>query len=169
MAYSPQDPGKGGLTGAALPTVDLLAALPKNFGEVKVGDGFVQYFDGLTTRPAPNTVLGSDPDNLRVRNTNQIVVDASGTTIFANPAPGTVGTAGLAYLSGPGTFGLDMAMMKRIQLREGMSFTIRADAVNVLNKPQWGNPNMNINSSSFGRITSATGARQITLNARIDF
>jgi hypothetical protein len=62
-----------------------------------------------------------------------------------------------------------MALMKRVQIREGTSFTIRADAVNVLNKPQWGTPTMNINSASFGRITSATGARQITLNARIDF
>jgi hypothetical protein len=168
-AYSPQDPGKGGLAGAALPTVDILAPLSKNFGEVQVGDGFVQYFPGLTTVAAPSTAFGSDPDNIRVRNTNQIVVDASGKTIFQNPASGMVGNAGLAYLSGPGTFGLDMALMKRVQIREGTSFTIRADAVNVLNKPQWGAPTMNINSASFGRITTATGARQITLNARIDF
>jgi hypothetical protein len=169
LAFSPQDPGKGGLNGAALPTVDLVAPLPKSFGQVSVGDGFVQYFTGLSTTPAPNSAFGSDADNLRLRHTNQIVVDSSGTTIFQNPAPGTVGTAGLAYLSGPAQFGLDMALMKRIPFGESKSFTIRADAVNILNKPQWGNPNLNINSASFGRITSATGARTVTLNARIDF
>jgi hypothetical protein len=172
MAFSPQDPGKGGLNGAALPTVDLVAPLPKSFGKVNVGNGFVDYFTGLRTTAAPNTALGSDPDNLRVRNTNQIVVDSSGKTVFQNPAPGTVGNAGLAYLQGPGQFGLDMALMKRVQFRERKTFTLRADAVNVLNKPQWANPttaNMNINSSSFGRITTATGARTITINARIDF
>jgi hypothetical protein len=169
MAFSPQDPGKGGLTGASLPTVDLLTDLPKSAGKVKVGNGFVQYFPDLSTTAAPSTAFGSDPDNIRVRNTNQIVIDSSGRTVFQNPAPGTVGNAGIAYLQGPGQFGLDMALMKRVQFREGMSFTIRGDAVNVLNKPQWGAPNMNINSSSFGRITSAMGARTITINARVDF
>jgi len=168
-AYSPQDPGKGGLTGASLPTVDIVSDLRKSFGDVEVGNGFVQYFSGLSTAPAPNTHLGSDPDNLRVRNTNQIVVDSSGRTVLQNPAPGAIGNAGLAYLSGPGTFGLDLAMMKRVRLREGMTFTLRGDAVNVLNKPNWGNPNMDINSANFGRITSATGARTITINARVDF
>jgi len=54
-------------------------------------------------------------------------------------------------------------------------FTIRADAVNVLNRPVWDNPNTDINSNSFGRITqhpmnpNITGARTITINARIDF
>jgi len=46
---------------------------------------------------------------------------------------------------------------------------MRADVVNILNTPQWANPNMDINSGSFGRITSATGTRTVTLNARIDF
>ena len=53
------------------------------------------------------------------------------------------------------------------------------DAVNITNTPQWGyssNPsvgtlgiNTNINSPSFGRITSAAGNRLITFYARVDF
>ena len=42
-------------------------------------------------------------------------------------------------------------------------------AINVLNKPQWGLPNTNINSAMFGRITTATGSRMILLNGRVDF
>ena len=122
-----------------------------------------------TTTPASSDPFGSDPDNIKVRNTNQVVVDSSGKTIFANPLPGTVGNAGIAYLSGPGQFGLDMALMKRVQLRESLSFTLRADAVNVLNKPQWGTPVTDINASNFGRISSATGSRTLTLNGRLDF
>jgi hypothetical protein len=38
-----------------------------------------------------------------------------------------------------------------------------------LNTPQWGNPNLNINGATFGQITTATGARTFTFNARIDF
>jgi hypothetical protein len=65
---------------------------------------------------------------------------------------------------------------KIFHITEGISLTLRADAINLLNKPQWGSqastsPNIdtNINSASFGRITSATENRTITFNARIDF
>jgi hypothetical protein len=47
--------------------------------------------------------------------------------------------------------------------------TLRADVINLLNKPQWGNPVTNINSATFGRITTATGNRTVTINARVDF
>ena len=99
VGFSPQDPGKGGLNGASLSLSDLVSALPKNSGEVAVGNGFVQYFPGLTTKPAPANALGSDPDNIKGRNTNQIVVDSAGNTVFQNPAPGTVGNcrSGLSY------------------------------------------------------------------------
>jgi len=55
------------------------------------------------------------------------------------------------------------------RFRETKTFTVRADAINLLNKPQWGLPNTSINSTSFGQITTATGTRTITFNARIDF
>ena len=50
-----------------------------------------------------------------------------------------------------------------------MEFTIRMDAINILNKPQWANPELNINHRDFGLIDSAGGARTFTLNTRIDF
>jgi hypothetical protein len=64
---------------------------------------------------------------------------------------------------------MDAALSKKFVIDESKSFTIRADAVNVLNTPVWGNPNTDINSNSFGRITTATGARTITLSGRVDF
>jgi hypothetical protein len=62
-----------------------------------------------------------------------------------------------------------MALSKKVSLGETRSFTLRADAINVLNRPIWGNPNLNINSNTFGRITTATGNRTLTFNARVDF
>jgi hypothetical protein len=35
--------------------------------------------------------------------------------------------------------------------------SLRADAINVLNKPIWGTPNLNIHSTSFGQIAGANG------------
>jgi hypothetical protein len=47
--------------------------------------------------------------------------------------------------------------------------TFRADALNVLNKPIWNTPNLNINNTSFGQITGAGGNRNVVVGARIDF
>jgi hypothetical protein len=60
-------------------------------------------------------------------------------------------------------------MSKKVVFRESMSFTIRADAIDILNRPVWANPNTNINSNDFGRITNASGNRTVTLSARFDF
>ena len=64
---------------------------------------------------------------------------------------------------------VDMALLKRVRIGESKTFTVRADGVNILNRPIWGNPNTNINSTTFGRITTATGNRTIAFNARVDF
>ena len=101
--------------------------------------------------------------------------------LLANAQPGKVGTLGLRYLEGPSHFLLNLGLSKRTQIREKASFTIRADIINALNHPQWGDPNVDVNSASFGRIICSvttspgtcsagqTTARTITINARIDF
>ena len=146
-------------------------AFPKSLGEVNVGsNGNITYFTGLTRVAEPVTdYYGSNPDNLEAHDALFQIVDASGNVILRNPKPGTTGNLGLNWLQGPGSLGLDAALSKSIQITEGTEFTLRMDAINLLNSPLWNNPNTNINSSSFGRITSAGGARTFTLNARIDF
>ena len=47
--------------------------------------------------------------------------------------------------------------------------TNEAGVYNAFNTPQWGNPNTDINSTNFGRITNAGGNRIIVLEARINF
>jgi hypothetical protein len=153
---------------------NIVGDVPKSLGDVKVGNGFVDYLPGITTRPAATAGLfGSDPNNLTQFVSNRDVVDSSGRVILTNPQPGQVGNLGLRWIEGPGQFGLDLSLAKRIRIREGMDFTLRADAVNALNTPRWGNPTVDINSTNFGRITGHpvgnTGARTITINTRIDF
>ena len=151
-------------------TADLVGALPKDLGKVEKGNGFVQYFSSLVTRNAPSPNFGGDP-NLPNRFTNQVIVDKAGNIILQNPQPGTTGNSALNLpgLNGPASLGLDLALSKRIRISENKTFTVRADAVNALNRPIWGNPTTNINSTIFGRITTATGNRTITFNARVDF
>jgi hypothetical protein len=155
-------------SGTSVP--DIVGAFPKDLGKVQVGNGTVSYFEGIQTRTAPTAGLyGTDPDNLAQFNSNRIIMDANGNALLASPAPGKVGNMGLMWIEGPGRLGLDISLAKRIQLTEGMSFTLRADAANALNSPQWENPNVNVNSVDFGKITNAVGNRTVTINARIDF
>jgi len=151
-------------------TADLTAALPADLGRVQVRDGFDEYFSNLKTQRAPLPNNGGDA-TLPGRFTNQVVVDTAGNILLQNPAPGTTGNTALNFpgLRGPRRLSLDMALSRRIQIAEKKSFTIRADAINILNTPIWGDPNTAINSADFGRITSATGERTVTINARVDF
>ncbi|MCU1337010.1 MAG: hypothetical protein JWO19_2591 [Bryobacterales bacterium] len=151
-------------------TADLVGALPDNAGQVQKGNGFVQYFPGLSTKLAPVPSFGGDTV-LPGRFTNQVIVDSAGNIVFKNPEPGTTGNTAVnfPFMKGPGLLGLNGAVNKQFRIRESKTFSVRADVINLLNKPQWGNPNTSINSASFGRITTATGTRTITFNARFDF
>jgi hypothetical protein len=152
-------------------TADLVGALPDDLGKVErdPATGTVQYFSNLTVTPAP--VPGFLGSALANNFTNQVVRDrASNSIILQNPGPGSAGNlAANLSLDGPAQLGLDMALTKRVRIGETKSFSLRADAINILNRPNWGSPNVNINGSTFGRITTATGNRTITFNARIDF
>jgi Carboxypeptidase regulatory-like domain len=154
-------------------TADLVGKLPDEYMQVTKGTNVVNYFPTLTTsRPTtPNFGTGADATTLTGRYTNQVVVDKNGNVVLANSQPGTTGNLAVytPLLRGPGQLGFNGALSKIFKVREGTSVTVRADVINLLNKPQWGIPVTDINSASFGRINSATGNRTVTLNARIDF
>jgi hypothetical protein len=139
-------------------------------GKLVVGDGgVVEYFQHLSVvdAPLPTGVTSS----LANRFTNRMIVDSSGNPVLVNPGPGTTGNVGsnLSAVEGPSSLGLDMGLSKRVQIDESRWFELRADVINILNTPQWGNPNTNVNSTSFGRITNAGGTRSVTINARFEF
>ncbi len=76
---------------------------------------------------------------------------------------------GLNWIEGPANLGLDMNLIKRIKLDESKEFEFRLDALSILNHPVFGAPALNINASTFGRITSATGNRTFVFNLRLNY
>jgi hypothetical protein len=56
--------------------------------------------------------------------------------------------------TGPGYADLDMSGEKDTKILEGLSFNLRVDAFDILNHPNFGQPSGNVQSSSFGQITS---------------
>lgn len=85
------------------------------------------------------------------------------------PAPLTGGDAGPFTIRGPGASTLDAALFKTFRFTERFNMEFRLEAFNAFNKVQFGNPDMNLQDSSFGRITSSSGARSAQLSLRLHF
>ena len=80
-----------------------------------------------------------------------------------------LGNMSPSYLQGPGSFRFEVNLLKKIRLGEMKEMEIRGDAINMLNTPQFGDPVTDINSTDFGRITSAGGNRLLELQFRVSF
>jgi hypothetical protein len=99
-----------------------------------------------------------------------IATDAAGQNIILqNAAPGQLGTLGLYPIYGPGSWTFDANLQKKIRIAESRSVAIRVDARNIFNHPTPGNPNLNINSGTFGQITTKTGNRALAGQIRLEF
>jgi hypothetical protein len=70
---------------------------------------------------------------------------------------------------GPSSWLLNSTFAKSFGLGAGRRIQVRADMFNVLNRKNFGNPTLNIDSTDFGRITSAENARTMQLGARLSF
>ena len=89
---------------------------------------------------------------------------------FTAPRPGELGTSLRNGFSGPGSFDADVSLLKRIKAKEGHDLQLRAEFFNVFNHPNFANPNTNILSPNFGRITATAGnQRLIQVALRYDF
>ncbi|HXY49524.1 MAG TPA: carboxypeptidase regulatory-like domain-containing protein [Terriglobales bacterium] len=60
------------------------------------------------------------------------------------------------FFRGPGRTNLDLALAKTTAITEQVNVEFRVEAFNVFNHTQFANPDTNINSGTFGQITSTT-------------
>ena len=109
---------------------------------------------------------------------------------FSEPAPSTLGTSGRNAFTGPGFFSLDLSLARSFTLPwlgESGRIRIRADAFNILNHANLGNPNTRFTDppspdfgvATFGRQGFASGfpavsplnetPRQIQLSLKLEF
>ena len=79
------------------------------------------------------------------------------TAAFVSPGQYVFGNSGRNILFGPGTKEFDLSMFKNFIFNESGSrhLQFRAEAFNVLNTPQFNNPNAQIGNPAAGTITSA--------------
>lgn len=147
---------------------------------------------GRSARQTPNSNLTHDQiqdlvgifeSNGRIYWINPSIINANGqasggygTTpfsgqVFFNVEPGQTGNIGRAIIDGPRYFNINMAVLKNIRLNETMRVQLRAEAFNVLNNVNFVQNTQfaNINSTTFGQITSAFGPREIQWAARFEW
>ena len=147
----------------------LVGDFPKSVGKVtRVASGVI-YFDGLKQVQDPGIAGVTSLQSTDGSFSNFAIADSQGRILLVNPAPGQLGTLGQRWVEGPSRIGLDMDVIKRVKIAERKEFEFRVDAINILNHPNFGNPTVAINSTSFGRITSATGSRMFVANLRVNF
>jgi hypothetical protein len=154
-------------TTAATPMA--LAPLPDTTAKVTYVSNGVTYFPGLKQIQDPSAAVVTALNNTRQSFNNLAIADSNDRLLLVNPGPGQAGTLGRNTVVGPASVGFDVDLIKRIRLTESKNVEVRVDAVNVLNHPNFGNPAVNMNATTFGRITTATGARRFTFNARLNF
>jgi hypothetical protein len=149
-------------------TTDISLGPPPSGSVQKVGNNVV-YFTGLTQVQDPS--VKNMPANLQSLSSLYAIQGANGQILLQNPVPGSLGPLSPTSYRGLGTFTFNLQLSKAVTLSESHNITLRlrADALDLLNKPIWGTPNLNIDSTSFGQITSASGSRTIVLGARVEF
>jgi hypothetical protein len=142
----------------------------------RVGNGVV-YFNGITQILDPS--INNLTPALRPLSTLRAIA-LNGTPLLVNPAAGQFGTLGQSVFTGPGTFRLDVNLIKRIRITERVTLQLGATAQNLTNTEQFGNPQTNISNVNFGRITasapfsnagvgSSSPARVVVLQGRFTF
>jgi hypothetical protein len=90
--------------------------------------------------------------------------------VFFNNAPGQTGSLERFTINGPLYANLDMGLFKTFRITENVKFQVRAEAFNVTNRVNFfEGQNQNINSTTFGRITSTFSPRIIQFAGRIEF
>lgn len=155
---------------AASTPASAAAELGKNLGSIVRSGRGVAYFSGLQQVRDPYVSRITAVNGIQAASTMQAIADASGRLLLVNAVPGSPGTMGVGFFEGPGAVRFDLNVVKRVRMAERLTLELRGDAISALNKPNFSNPNTDINSVNFGRITGTDdGNRIMVVSARINF
>lgn len=138
--------------------------------------------DPSGTAPQYRSVKQQNPDCVSGASgylSNPTIADYFNVNAYSVPASdiGRFGNCGVGILQGPHTVTLSTSLGKTVHLNERFAVRYEAQFANLFNINNWGIPNMNVSSSSFGKITSEqdgtpgsqAGPRSIQMALRLTF
>ena len=139
----------------------------------------MRYQSGLPVNPVSgkdNSLTGVGNDRPNVVSTTTYTGAPHGRLYqYINPnlyvpnSTGAFGSAGHNSLRGPGYFDVDVAVTRELRFVERVTLQARGEAFNVLNHPNFGAPNANISSATFGQIRSARDPRILQASMKLIF
>ena len=88
---------------------------------------------------------------------------------FQAPAAGTYGTMPINTIVAPGRFNIDAALTRSFRATGTHEMQFRAEVFNLLNRTQLGVPELRMNQSTFGLITTAGDPRIVQLALKYSF
>jgi hypothetical protein len=164
--------GYNGSSGVIRP--NLVGTISRNKFQVP-GQSYIQYFGNNNGLAYGGNVC--DTTNYTSACTLEIVGTQASSTAATAPTTYTgLGNIQRNYGVGPGFADLDLSGEKETKIFEGLSFTLRADAFDILNHPNFGQPSGNVQSTAFGQITATRFAtsdggssRQLQLSGKFIF
>lgn len=162
---------KGGILGAIAGGWQLSGVTQGQSGAVfTIFTGVDTNGDGTTGSDRPNLGSGSlswDDEHRGFTNNGYVIVplNASGTPLVNGLGNGTLGrnTERARHY-----WNTDLSLSKRFGVGYG-NLAVRADVYNVLNQDNYGAPNANMSSASFGINSNNWGRRSVTLSVKYLF
>ena len=150
---------------------------------INIQDNFIRTnsLDFLPNRPSSDSVseftITSSVQGAKSagRATSVRMVTPSGSNtfdgqIFFNPVAGEVGTLPILAFDAPSVWTINAALSKRTGIVGRTSLELRIEAFSLTNSVSFYTGDFNINSTTFGRITSTGNtSRIVQLTARLDF
>jgi len=97
------------------------------------------------------------------------------TSAFARVTEVRFGNVGRNSMRGPRVVNMDASLFRTFKLSHTLDLQFRAEAFNITNTPHFGNPDGNVNSSTFGQILNTEGdnamgrSRQFRFGLRLSF
>ncbi len=88
---------------------------------------------------------------------------------FSLPAYGSFGNAGRNIIGGPGLANVDFSVLKDIEIAEATTLQLRAELFNMLNTPNFLNPNIFFGTPGFGRLLAARDGREVQFGVKLIF
>src|SRR5262249_49331453 len=114
-------------------------------------------------QPRPNQVLAS------IYPEQQTINNWLNRAAFVTPAAGVYGNVGASTVRLPGATKVDVAVSRIFSIRETQKLEVRAEAFNLINKANFGAPNLSLTSNTFGRILTTSDPRILQFALKYNF
>ncbi|MGE5358359.1 MAG: hypothetical protein ACM3NQ_05025, partial [Bacteroidales bacterium] len=114
-----------------------------------------------------NGTLRADYTGQPIALDNPTTSEFFNTAAFVLPPPGRFGDSARNMIIGPGSGALSAGVMKNFRFAGTRALTVRIQGSNILNQVQWAAIDTNINSPTFGQVTSVRPMRSLQVILRM--